>query len=102
MTALALALLLASVPADAPVADVVVTQTAVLETPDHTFIARGRGVWLSEAVAIARARELEALRQRLAAAQEPMWLTLVAAVLDLAVKAAGAWAMYRWCSMLCR
>lgn len=101
MTALALALWLASVPADAPVADVVVTQTAVLETTGHTFVARGRGVWLSEAVAIDRARELEGLRQRLAMA-EPTWLAVVAVVLDVAVKAAGVLVAARWCSVMCR
>lgn len=101
MNALALALVLASVPADAPVADVVVTQTAVLETTGHTFVARGRGVWLSEATAIARAHELASLRQRLAT-QEPTWLAVVAVVLDAAVKVAGVLVAARWCSMLCR
>lgn len=97
---------LASVPADAPVADVVVTHTAVLETPGHQFVARGRGVWLSEATALARARELDGYRARMALLSPdvlPPWVPALLGAVDLVLKVAAliatAWACER---VLCR
>lgn len=95
---LTLALLLASAPptvepaADAPI----VTHTAVLETSEHTFVARGRGLWLPEAVAIARFRELEGLRARVAlqtgdyTLAAPTWSVVLGFVGDFVIKAIGA------------
>lgn len=90
-----LALLLASAPATLePAADApVVTHTAVLETPEHTFVSRGEGLWLPRGVALDRARELAGLRARLAlqtgdySLVAPGWSLVTGALADFAVKA---------------
>lgn len=103
MTPLVLALLLTA-PADAPAADVVVTRTAILETSEGRFEARGRGVWLSEATALARARELDGYRARMAA--EPQgWVGIALATLSTVLQAAAtALVAWRGCLLagLCR
>lgn len=98
---LLLALYLATAPADAPAADVVVTRTAILETSDGRFLPRGRGVWLSEATALARARELDGYRAR---AATPTWALVVSAVVAAVVELATLWAGLRVCerSGVCR
>jgi hypothetical protein len=101
VTPLTLALYLATAPADAPAADVVVTRTAILETTDGRFLSRGRGVWLSEATALARARELDGYRAR---AATPTWALIVSAVVAAVVELATLWAGLRVCerSGVCR
>jgi hypothetical protein len=101
---LALALYLATAPADAPAADVVVTRTAILETTDGRFLSRGRGVWLSEATALARARELDGYRARMAL--EPQgWIGIALAAVNSVLQAAATALMaWRGCLLagLCR
>jgi len=89
-----LALCLATAPADAPAADVVVTRTAILETADGRYLPRGRGVWLSEATALARARELDGYRAR---AATPTWAVVVSAVVAAVVEVATLWTGIRLC-----
>lgn len=98
---LVLALCLATAPADAPTADVVVTRTAILETSEGRFEARGRGVWLSEATALARARELDGYRARMAT---PTWALVVSAVVSAVVDLAHLWVSLKACERvgLCR
>lgn len=93
-----LALLLASAPATVePPADApVVTHTAILETPEHTFVARGEGLWLPKSLAIDRAAELAGLRARVALMTAdptylmPTWSVVVGSIADFIVKAIGA------------
>lgn len=79
-------------PADAPV----VTHTAVLETPEHTFVSRGEGLWLPRQLALDRARELAGLRARLALQDgdwshvAPAWSVVAGFVVDQLVKVAVA------------
>ncbi len=104
MTPLVLALLLTA-PADAPTADVVVTRTAILETSEGRFEARGRGVWLSEATALARARELDGYRARMALAEPQGWVGVALAALSTVLQAAAtALVAWRGCLLagLCR
>lgn len=95
---LTLALLLCSAPATVePAADApIVTHTAVLETSEHTFVARGEGLWLPKALALSNYRELAGLRARLAlqtgdyALAAPTWSVVLGFVGDFAIKAIGA------------
>ena len=102
---LLLALCLATAPVDAPAADVVVTRTAILETSEGRFEARGRGVWLSGATALARARELDGYRARMALAEPEGWVGIALAVLSTVLQAAAtALVAWRGCLLagLCR
>ncbi|MFT3708053.1 MAG: hypothetical protein QM817_10390 [Archangium sp.] len=113
---LAVALVFATAPADAPVADeagVIETLTAVLERPDHSFVTRGRGCFFDEPVCIDRAKERAGYRAFVKTVREnpdqvafaPAWALIIAGVALAVGAVAGGYVTFRACAAvpgLCR
>lgn len=63
-SALALSLLLATAPADAPIEQAVEARTAIIELLDHNFVSRGPGCWVDAPRCVEVGRILKSARVR--------------------------------------